>query len=284
MPDQPYIPFSQRVGLAPIPPQLKVGEISPDLRRFLHYAILKDLESDTRGSGYGEPYLDDRWAALARDIWVRVMRQSPDTFRNVPSSFEALIKRVVGTGLAEAFDFVEFILRHKNFGEGARREVAQAFVEARSAYRVYDSMIVEVGAAEQAAAFAGAIADAEARSATGARKHLIEAGALLRKGDWAGSVRESIHAVESIAVLLAPAENTLGAALKVLEKQGHLHGSLKAAFDKLYGYSSDEKGVRHALVFAGEAQVDEADALFMLGACAAFVSYLLSRVPAMKGT
>jgi hypothetical protein len=45
----------------------------------------------------------------------------------------------------------------------------------------------------------------------------------------------------------------------------------------LYGYSSDEEGVRHALVFKEEAQVDEADALFMLGACASFVSYLLAR-------
>jgi hypothetical protein len=42
-------------------------------------------------------------------------------------------------------------------------------------------------------------------------------------------------------------------------------------------YTSDEEGVRHALVFGDEAQVDEADALFMLGACASFVSYLLAR-------
>jgi hypothetical protein len=63
----------------------------------------------------------------------------------------------------------------------------------------------------------------------------------------------------------------------VLEQRGHLHGGLKAAFGKLYGYSSDEEGVRHALVFGEEAKVDETDALFMLGACASFVSYLLSR-------
>jgi hypothetical protein len=90
-------------------------------------------------------------------------------------------------------------------------------------------------------------------------------------------VRESIHAVEAVAVRLAPDTSTLGAALKVLEKRDHLHGGLKSAFEKLYGYSSDEAGVRHALVFSDEAKVDEADALFMLGACASFVSYLLAR-------
>jgi hypothetical protein len=80
-----------------------------------------------------------------------------------------------------------------------------------------------------------------------------------------------------MALRLAPGTGTLGPALAALEKQGHLHGGLKAAFASLYGYSSDEEGVRHALVFKEAAQVDEADALFMLGACASFVSYLLAR-------
>jgi hypothetical protein len=107
---------------------------------------------------------------------------------------------------------------------------------------------------------------------------LITAGSALRNSDWAGSIRESIHAVEAIALRLAPdAKNDLSKALAKLETKRHLHGGLKAAFASLYGYTSDEKGVRHALVFKDEAQVDEADALFMLGACASFVSYLLAR-------
>jgi len=283
MPNEPYIPFSQRTGHAAIPPQLKIGEISQELRRFLHYAILKDLEADTR-DGYSEPYLDDRWSLIARDMWVRVAKQPADSFPGYTWTRNYIKATIEGGPLPEAFDLVEFIVRHKNFEAEPRDEVAQAFVDARSAYRLYNKAIVVVGTEEQAAAFAKAIADAEGRSATGARKHLIDAGALLRKGDWAGSVRDSIHAVESVAVLLTPTENTLGAALKVLDKQGHLHGSLKAAFDKLYGYSSDQEGVRHALVFDGEANVDETDALFMLGACASFVSYLLARVPAPKST
>ena len=30
---KPYVPFSQRTGLEPIPPQLKLGEVSAELRR-----------------------------------------------------------------------------------------------------------------------------------------------------------------------------------------------------------------------------------------------------------
>ena len=110
-----------------------------------------------------------------------------------------------------------------------------------------------------------------------ARNHLIKAGQNLRNGDWAGSVRESIHAVECMAKRLAPDAQTLGPALAALERRGHLHAALKEAFKKLYGYTCQEEGLRHALVFEDEALVDEVDALFMLGACASFVSYLLSR-------
>ena len=48
----------------------------------------------------------------------------------------------------------------------------------------------------------------------------------------------------------------------------------KRAIISLYGYTSDEKGIRHALLNDDEARVDRDDAVFMLGACAAFASYL----------
>jgi hypothetical protein len=176
------------------------------------------------------------------------------------------------------FDLVEFFVRHVGCSDEFKRELAGAFVTAHAAYRVFDNQyIAAIGTEEQAAAFERAIADTGANNATAARKQLITAGVALRNADWAGCVRESIHAVEAMAVRLAPETDTLSAALKQLEIRGHLHGGLKAAFSSLYGYSSDEGGVRHALVFGNEAQVDEADALFMLGACASFVSYLLAR-------
>jgi len=56
-----------------------------------------------------------------------------------------------------------------------------------------------------------------------------------------------------------------------------IHGAMKAAFNSLYGYTSDEQGIRHALLEAGAPAVDETDALFMMGACAAFVSYLINK-------
>jgi hypothetical protein len=52
---------------------------------------------------------------------------------------------------------------------------------------------------------------------------------------------------------------------------------MKSGFGSLYGYTSDSQGIRHALLDKDAPDVDEADALFMIGACAAFVSYLVNK-------
>ncbi len=275
---KPYVPFSQRIGLEPIPPQLKLGEVSAELRRLLYYYI--SLEIDRKSyAPYSSAIFRDEWKRVAMDLHVLFFKQPPDKFDyGVFENQKNLNLFIQRANIGELFNLVEFFIRHRGCSDELKRELAGAFVTTRAAYRVFDNKyIAAIGTEEQAAAFERAIAEAETKNANAARKQLIAAGVALRNSDWAGCVRESIHAVEAMAVRLAPGTDTLGAALKVLEQRGHLHGGLKAAFGSLYGYSSNEEGVRHALVFGDEAQVDEADALFMLGACASFVSYLLAR-------
>jgi hypothetical protein len=98
----------------------------------------------------------------------------------------------------------------------------------------------------------------------------------LANGRYADSVRESIHAVEATARVLEPSA-ALNSALGRLESSAKIHRTLKHGFGNLYGYTSDEEGIRHPLLDDGTANVDETDALFMLGACAAFVSYLINK-------
>src|SRR5262245_55367745 len=44
---KPYVPFSQRTGLEPTPPQLKVGEVSAELRRLLYYYISLEIDRES---------------------------------------------------------------------------------------------------------------------------------------------------------------------------------------------------------------------------------------------
>jgi hypothetical protein len=110
----------------------------------------------------------------------------------------------------------------------------------------------------------------------GARAHLRKAAEELTAGRYPDSIRESIHSIESVARTLEP-DRKLTNALARLEQSAKIHGAMKAGFLSLYGYSSDEHGIRHALLDDGAANVDETDALFMIGACAAFVSYLINK-------
>lgn len=63
-------------------------------------------------------------------------------------------------------------------------------------------------------------------------------------------------------------------AMRWSERAGGLHLALKRAFSKLYGYTSDEQGIRHALIDNPQANVGQDEAVFMFGACASFSSYL----------
>lgn len=54
-----------------------------------------------------------------------------------------------------------------------------------------------------------------------------------------------------------------------------MHSDLKEAFKKLYGYTSDADGIRHALM--DESNLDFEDAKFMLVSCSAFTNYLIAK-------
>ncbi len=95
--------------------------------------------------------------------------------------------------------------------------------------------------------------------------------------DYRNSIKESISAVECIARIVA--ENpkaTLGDALKAIEKKGSLHPALKDGFLKLYGYTSDEGGIRHAML--DDPNINAADARYFLLSCTSFVNYLKAQL------
>src|SRR5262245_48751233 len=92
MTDEPYVPFSQRTDLTPIPPQLEIGMVSSELRRLLHYAVHKEIES-ARRRGVSQSYFDEDWRPVALDFHVRILRKPPDEFSNSPYDFEQLLKR-----------------------------------------------------------------------------------------------------------------------------------------------------------------------------------------------
>lgn len=97
--------------------------------------------------------------------------------------------------------------------------------------------------------------------------------------DYENSIKESISAVEAMCCIItgmSGAQATLGNALKKLEENGvHIHGAVKNAFSSLYGYASDESGIRHGGIDFTNAPAE--DAKYMLVSCSAFVNYLIEK-------
>jgi hypothetical protein len=94
--------------------------------------------------------------------------------------------------------------------------------------------------------------------------------------DYRNSIKESILAVEAACKHLTGLQNaTLGTALNQLHSTRPLHPAFKEALSKLYGWTGDEDGIRHAIMESDK--IDRADAQFMLVTCSAFVNYLFER-------
>jgi hypothetical protein len=91
--------------------------------------------------------------------------------------------------------------------------------------------------------------------------------------DFRNSIKESISAVETLVKIATESDKgTLG---ELIKKLG-VHGALEKAFSNLYGYTSDEGGIRHSLMDEPNPAFD--DAKFMLVVCSAFVNFVQSKL------
>jgi hypothetical protein len=140
-------------------------------------------------------------------------------------------------------------------------------------------VICPLGSDAEAATVEKAFSDLKGSGLAGAREHLKSAATELSGGNFSDSIRESIHAVESVTRTLEPSGDFSKALVK-LEQKTNIHPAMKKGFLALYGFSSDEQGIRHPLLEKEAPSVDEADAMFMIGACSAFVSYLVNKARA----
>lgn len=277
--DDPYaerkkLTFEQAEGEEPLPTQLKLKELSPLLRSALWAAVYEDM----LGAQYqGE--LSPEWRALTYDWHVYRKHRAVDDYLPRFKDWADEFKTIILSGsYTDVFGLLQWFLRHPACPPTSLPlRIPVALKTGRAAYRVVDGdTIAPFGSEAELETVKRAFADLALTEFHGARKHLRTAAEELTTGKYSDSIRESIHAVESIVRVLEP-KGDFSTALAKLEAKARIHGGLKAGFKSIYGFTSDEKGIRHPLLDDGSANVDETDALFMIGACAAFVSYLINK-------
>ena len=278
--DPRKVTFSQAQSYEELPGPLALEELSDDARRELWDVVFASV-GVRHMEEYGS-FLDDTWALIFETIHRDFLKQPMDQYTSKPDTLETYRGFILyGLEFNKVFDLLQMIMRHPNCPPEFSAEVAEVFRRCRLAYVVdtnRPATILPAATMQEGETIREAIQGFQAAGLQGAEAQLRKAAALINQGDWAGSVRESIHAVESVARQLDPAASSkLGPALTSLEKRGHLHPALKEALSKLYGYTSDEKGIRHSLMDSPTSPVGRDEAVFMLGACASFASYLWRR-------
>ena len=279
--DARELSFSQAHGYEDVPGPLRLGDLPGSARTRIWNFLFSDLKKTMVTDdimGYG-PWVGGNWKDILQAAHVEFYILPLDDWRaDFWPICEKLRKYIETLPFNKVFDLIQFVLRHRQCPPGLADRLRRTFKACQLAYMIDTgpppTILPAVTQAEghSVVESLGALREAGLH---GSAAHLREASACINQGNWAASVRESISAVESVARLLDPkASKTLGPALASLEHRRTLHPALKGAFSQLYGYTNQEQGIRHALLDEAKAPVGQDEAVFMLGACAAFASYL----------
>lgn len=200
---------------------------------------------------------------------------------------EWIKERVYGMTWYEVYDFVEFVAewyeKSRSYPKERKAQIQAVFnriLETElSGYRFIQGELAPISNPAEVSEIEGALSTTARHGLAGAHAHISTAIQLLAKRpdpDYRNSVKESISAVEAIAKQLgSPDSQGLAGALNELSKKVSLHGGFRAGLLSLYGYTSDEGGIRHAMLEEPNVGYDEAK--YMIVACSAFVNYLAAK-------
>ena len=205
----------------------------------------------------------------------------PDNYFDVNNNIKKLKTYLNAMPWYKTYDFIEIYISLYNKATDRNKlekEFNVVLEKEKSGYRIIKGMVVPITNPEE-------LKSLEISMSTefdSVNLHFQKALAFYsdrESPDYENSVKESISAVEAMCCIItgmSGAQATLGAAIKKLKSNGiHIHSAMEKAFLALYGYTSDEKGIRHGGIDFVE--VPPEDAKYMLISCSAFVNYLIEK-------
>jgi hypothetical protein len=277
--------FSQRKGLTPLRTALQVDDVDMPLRNrlwsALHFGLWRHW-SPRDLSGYQSPDAIEV-ERIVDHLWVKYFRQPFDTRpRFEPgtkgSAYEQIRRHFFEDKWFEVYDFIESLVQcvPEELREDLKRSLNEAMEEENSGYRLVGTEIVGVVDPTECESVEMALLNGPPQSG----QHITRALELLSdraRPDYRNSVKESISAVESVCQTLAKKSGaSLGDCMASIKSLTSMHPAFEKAIKQLYGYTSDEGGIRHALT-EDSSLPTFADAKFMLVACSALINFLVAK-------
>lgn len=272
--------FSQRHGYTDLKSIIQIESIDTELKNAIWDGLklyyFDELKSDTL-----------RIKSLIMHLWNKFFKIPIDTIPEYHTQIYSFLRNKYFNEFMwyEIYDLIEFIpLYYKDakfsynseaVNDDFRKYINSVLERENSAYRFVADIIIaitsdiEIESIEEILNIDSKYQTVKTHIRT-SLKHLSDK----QNPDFRNSVKESISAVEAVCkIVIGNNKGTLGKALNEIEKKHPIHPSFKDALLKLYGFTSDSDGIRHALM--DESKLEYADALFMLINCSAFINYII---------
>jgi len=175
----------------------------------------------------------------------------------------------------EVFDFIEFLYEYypdKDVIDKLNSLLNSVLEEENSAYRIIDGVVTPLTDKEEIKEIEKALNPPDRFAPVkehikNSLKHLSDK----KEPDYEDSIRESIHAVESLAKIITGKEKSLSGLIQSLKD---IPFDLREGFKELYNWSS--KNLRHGKS-GKELPTGFEEAIYMIVTCSAFVNYVIAK-------
>lgn len=259
--------FSERKGLKSISDVVQTESLNMRTRNRIYNMTLEyvfGIDSNLRDY-------------VIKYIYIDVLSKTIDEVPFYPDEAYEIIKDIFQTvEYNEVFDIIDGILNAFNDAEYYDyqkqeyiRNINRIFKEENVNYKIVNDEVVDIIDDNQIESIEKTLQNEYKTVATHYSKAIEQ---LYKVKDYDNSIKESISTVEAMCQIITGNDKAkLSDALKLLK--GKIHPAMNSAFDKLYGYTSDTNGIRHANGL-GEGNSTFEEAKYMLISCSAFVNYL----------
>lgn len=259
--------FSERHGYAPWPPPIQLNDLDDRSRttlwNFIHHTYL----------------VPENPVITLEAIWMAFLGRYQQHYGRRYLADE-LFELVTVHPFNRVFDLLEFLMT-KTKEQSHRYESIAGVVNKilennRVGYRLVIAEAVITPIIDETEL--KSIETATTTTVPEVQEHMRRAIQLFADRDhpqFAKSISESMLAAEAAAQKLAGIQAPLGDAVDRIRKNGDLHGALTEGWKKLYGYTSQDGGIRHAIA-SGMVNPGPDLAQYFLVICSAFVNLCAS--------
>lgn len=262
--------FSERKGIKHFSDIVQVNSLNERTRNKIYTFTMDFIEKIESKKEFIEYIYTNIFSLTKNDIpW------DGDEFSIFPNYYkkveEEILNNIRNIEYNEVFDFIIGIIRgikvkaQKNY---YIKEMEKIFKEENVNYRIVDDQIVDI-IDEQEIKCVEETLNNPYKVVSEHYSKAIEQ--LYRVKDFSNSIKESISSVEAMCQIINGSKESLGKALENLKIE--INPALKSAYRSIYGYTSNEKGIRHSNGL-GEGNSTFEEAKYMLISCSAFVNYL----------